>query len=80
MRCTLIEFDDEMVAVVCSSGHRRQKCWQCKGVGNRLCDFVLNRSNDGKPIRTCDRPICSRHSTKGETPDVDFCSEHSEIP
>lgn len=78
MPCNSLNLGNGQFAIVCSRGHRRKKCWQCREVGDRLCDFVVNRSNDGVPIRTCDRPLCSRHTTKGETPDIDYCSEHTE--
>lgn len=77
MPCNWIDLGNGQYAHVRTSGHRRKRCWQCRDISDRLCDFVMNRSNDGQAIRTCDRPLCSRHLTKGDSPDVDYCSEHS---
>lgn len=51
---------------------RRKKCHQCDAPSTKLCDHV---KASGK---TCDRPMCDKHATRGDMPDIDFCNKHSQ--
>lgn len=44
-------------------------CSYCDAVSERLCDGPGARAG-----KTCDRPMCARHSL--QVGDMDFCREH----
>lgn len=76
MPCHWIKLENGTVAHVRTSGHRRQKCWVCGRPSDFLCDGVIHRTQGGAVLKTCDRPLCSAHTSKGKDPDTDYCEEH----
>ena len=57
-----------------SRGPRPIKCFYCGDRGALLCDFILPATG-----KTCDRPMCAKHTTKGKEPKTDFCREHQTL-
>lgn len=48
-----------------------KKCHYCDAPHNYLCDFKLPNG------KTCDRPMCFRHTHRGAEPNTDFCHKHA---
>lgn len=79
MPCNWIKLPDGIVAHIRTSGRRIPHCHACRLMSEYQCDFPMNRSKNGRVLRTCDRHLCSEHVRHGKTPGVDFCEEHYPI-
>ena len=77
MPCQKIKIGDAE-AIHCSGRRRRKTCLYCSREHEFLCDFPVGKTKGGK-VKTCDRPLCGKHSLKGVSEDVDFCREHYPI-
>ncbi|MBS1793635.1 MAG: hypothetical protein JSS81_07270 [Acidobacteria bacterium] len=77
MPCETVKIGDSY-AIVCSRGRRRKTCLYCSREHEFLCDFPVGKTKGGK-TKTCDRPLCRKHSLKGVSEGVDFCREHYPI-
>ena len=66
--------DGNVIAIVCSRGHRRRQCStaNCDNAATKLCDHKLKNG------KTCDRPMCAR-CAKNVGPDRDLCPPHARL-
>ena len=65
----------ETKVVICTRGRKLKRCTYCLKPHKFLCDYPVAKTKKGK-LKTCDRPLCSDHTKKGVSDDVDFCREH----
>ena len=49
---------------------RAPRCAYCNEKSTKLCDHPIGGG------RTCDKPMCNLHATRGSKPNTDFCREH----
>lgn len=70
MKCQHVTVPGGYSAIVCGT-RTRHRC-KCGRAADLLCDWKVK----GKRSGTCDRPICSRCTTK-PAPDKDLCLEHA---
>lgn len=70
MACERVRMPDGCHAIVCG-GSRRQRC-ECGRDADRLCDWRGHSRASG----TCDKPVCTRCSTKPAR-GKDLCPEHA---
>lgn len=75
MGCDSLDLGNGQLAIVCTRGRAKTKrCSHggCFAKGALLCDFKLANG------RTCDAPICKKHSTH-TGPDTDYCLPHAHV-
>lgn len=69
MPCIPINFAPGITGVACTRGRRPAACHYCSTPHSHLCDWKI-------PGGTCDRKLCSRHTSKPK-PGKDLCQEHA---
>lgn len=69
MPCDTIKTPGGGMAIVCSRGGRRMKCFACHLAGGFQCDWKVSKT------KTCDRHICPEHA-KEVAPNKHLCPEH----
>lgn len=77
MPCETVVLPGGQRAIVCTGRRKVKPCGcGCGRAGTQECDWIVSRP-EGKPAKTCDRPICSSCSTSPAA-GKDLCPEHTE--
>lgn len=71
MACDNLKLPGGGVAIVCTRGGRRMRCFACHLTGGFQCDWKVAGEN------TCSRFICPDHA-KEVAPGKHLCPEHQE--
>lgn len=70
MPCAIERYKDGGVMFICGEGV--EPCQVCGRMAVALCDYPVGQR------KTCDQPLCERHSIKqgAEWQDIHFCPTH----
>lgn len=67
----VIRYKDGGGAILCGVRRALALCSYCHQTHTKLCDFVLPNG------KTCDKPMCHTHTSKGEKIGIDYCRDHA---